>query len=398
MVPVNRIMFIHHSGAAGGAGVSLANNVALLSENNEVTVYISSEPRFIAELLHSNCPKAKVVEYGRRIGALTCYSGGDSVLSKRFLYRMLLIGKQFDYWNSVIQKEAPDVIILNSMILSWMSCLPALRSRKSILFVRETMQGLPKRWINKIIRGLLDKFSTVVFLCEYDRTMWRLPTAKAEVIHNSISKTQLRSGVSREDARRKWNLPHDSFIVLYVGGVNEMKGFDLAVQAVLNAGEDCHLIAAGNHFADAMHTASVAAKAYVEKWQNYVAEHDRKKQIHMLGRQSDMADLYAACDVLLFPMRSPHQARPVFEAGYYHKPVVITDFENIAEFVSDGGNGFKVPADSVDAILEKLLILKHDSVLARRMGDRNAAITAGKHDPDRNYQKLCKIIEETIQR
>lgn len=395
---MSKIMFIHHSGAAGGAGVSLINNVSLLSETNEVTVYTSSDPRFMYDSLKANCTKAKIVEYGRRIGALTCYSGGDEVFSKRFFYRMLLIGKQFRYWNDVIRKESPDIIICNSMILSWMSCLPSLKNKKSILFVRETMQGQPGDFINKIIRKMLDKFSVVVFLCEYDRAMWSLPTTKTQVIYNSINKTQLRSGVPQKEARLKLKLPNNAFIVLYVGGVSKMKGFDLAVEAALNAGKDCHLLVAGNHFADAKNTASAEAIAYAEKWENYIAENDFQKQIHMLGQRSDMTDLYAACDVLLFPMRSPHQARPVFEAGYYHKPVIITDFENIAEFVVNGENGFRVPADSVNEIIEKLIVLKNDSVLLRQMGDRNAVITAKKHDPDRNFQKLTGIIEEIIQR
>ena len=37
-------MFIHHSGIIGGAGVSLINTIDFLSDNNEVYVYVSSEP------------------------------------------------------------------------------------------------------------------------------------------------------------------------------------------------------------------------------------------------------------------------------------------------------------------------------------------------------------------
>ena len=213
-------MFIHHSGLIGGAGVSLTNNVKKLSENNEVVVYVPSEPNTISELIKKQNSNVEVVEYGRRIGAITIYSGGDELFSKRFIYRMLLIVKQFEYWNKEIDKQSPDVVLINSKILCWMSVLPAIKKRKSILFVRETTQGNPNRIINRIIRNLLEGFSVVSFLCDFDRKQENLKIAKSVVVNNSINPLQLHANISRNEALEKLKLPKQRFVVLYVGMIH----------------------------------------------------------------------------------------------------------------------------------------------------------------------------------
>lgn len=388
-----KLMFIHHSGLIGGAGVSLMNNVMKLSEDNEVVVYVPSEPSTISELIKKQNSNVEVVEYGRRIGAITIYSGGDELFSKRFIYRLLLIAKQFAYWNKEIYRQSPDIVLINSKILCWMSLLPAIKKRKSILFVRETTQGNPTRIINRIIRRLLEGFNVVSFLCDFDRKQENLKIAKSVVVNNSVNPLQLHTNISRNEALGKLKLPKQRFIVLYVGGVSDMKGFDLAVQAVLQAGKKYGLVVAGNNFDDII---SDQLKDYAQFWETYIKENDLHEQIYMVGRQNDMSYCYAACDALLFPMRSMHQARPVFEAGYFSKPVIITDFECIKEFVKDGENGFTVLENSVAAIVEKLHILQENPSLTRKMGEANHQKAAENHDPKRNYQKLTKVIEDTL--
>lgn len=388
-----KLMFIHHSGIIGGAGVSLLNNVMKLSVNNEVVVYVPSDPKTILELIKKQNMNIEIVEYGRRIGAITIYSGGDKLFSRRFIYRLLLIVKQFKYWNKEVEKQSPDVVLINSKILCWMSLLPAIKKRKSILFVRETTQGKPTRLINRLIHRFIEKFDLVSFLCDFDRNRENLKIAKSIVIKNSINPLQLHADISRDEALEKLKLPKQKFNILYVGGVSNMKGFDLAVQAVLQAGMEYSLIVAGNDFED---IASHQLRDYAYFWQEYIKKHDTHNQIFMVGPQNDMSYCYAACDVLLFPMRSMHQARPVFEAGYFGKPVIITDFECIKESVKNGENGFTVPENSIAAIVEKLHVMQQNPSLTRKMGEINYQKATENHDPERNFQILVKTIKDIL--
>jgi glycosyltransferase involved in cell wall biosynthesis len=192
----------------------------------------------------------RVKTYGRRIGALTYYSGGDGVCKPRLWYRVGLIFKQRRYWNTVIEQEAPDCVMVNSQILCWMSRLKSVKCRKSVCFVRETLNGSPRRPLNRVISCLLDRFNTVVFLSDHDKKMMGLKRANAEVVHNYVQESQFDTSLSRADASNMLGLSEDTFHVLYVGGVSHMKGFDLCVDAVLKAGKSVELIVAGNDFTE----------------------------------------------------------------------------------------------------------------------------------------------------
>lgn len=393
---MSKVLFIHHSGILGGAGQSLVNAVRAAAARHEVTVYVSSDPDDMLQLLREAAKDNPVTvkTYGRRIGALTCYSGGDSCLSLRFWYRALLIFRQRGYFNRLISGEDPDTVVCNSKILCWMGALRSLRQRRSICFVRETMRGGRSRLINRVIARYLDRFDKVVFLSDYDRRRERLRHAQTEVICNYISPEQFDLTVSRDAARQRLGVSPDAFCALYVGGVSAMKGFDLVLRAVLSLPDNSVLLAAGNSFEEAGVSRDDRQVAYAREWQRYLAENDADGAVHMLGRQKDLSLCYAACDVLVFPMRSPHQSRPAFEAGLFGKPVIITDAENIREFVRGGDNGLTFPNGDWQALAAQLRRLKDDPSYAARLGESNRRNTQTKHNRERSSARIRALLEE----
>ena len=393
---MSKVLFIHHSGILGGAGISLINVVKSVAREHNVFVGVSSDPDDILTLLRQlsfENPNIKVFSYGRRIGAITYYSGGDTLFSPRLIYRYLLSFKQRKYWNRKIKEINPDVVITNSKILCWMSGLTQLKCRKSICFVRETVKGNRKTFLNNQIAKKLDKYKKVVFLSEYDKKLENLKCAEAYVVHNFISSDQFDTTLSKNEAINLLSLPKDKFYVLYVGGVSEMKGFDLIVQAVLRMDDDVHLIVAGNDFKQARVTKNKSEIDYVDKWQSHIEKEDKKGRIHFLGRVKNMSSCYAACDVLVFPMRSPHQSRPAFEAGLFMKPIIISDFENISEFVRNNENGLRFPPNDVEALTNAIMSLRNDE-LRKRLGKNNYLNTLENHNKEKSCEKIRMLIEE----
>ena len=394
-----KIVIIHHSGIIGGAGVSLLNTVHTLAPLHDVTVYVSDSPNDIIEQLFQ-LPKElniRVLSYGHRIGALTHYSGGDTVKSPRFVYRALLILKQWGFWRTVLRKENPDIVITNSIILSWMSLLPELKRCKSILFVRETIDGTLVKCINRIISKFLHQFNHVVFLSEFDRKSWQFPENKSVIIRNFINKEVLVHSIDRAEASTKLSLHTNSFHVLYVGGVSHMKGFDLVVKAVLSLNEEINteLIVAGVDFNDREAMAGKLS-SYENEIKGLIASHPYGNKIHIIGRQNNMSACYAAADVLVVPMRSPHQSRPVFEAGYFSIPVIISDFAHIREDVINGENGFVFRPGNENDLAAKLKILASYPELRRKMGNTNRRMTDRNHTQEASSHALVKLINEDL--
>lgn len=391
-----KLLFVHHSGLISGAGVSLYNLIKEMKNKHEVVVCLPTEPTDMLSLLNNSEDKIviDIHTYGRRIGAITWYSGGNNLLSLTFFYRLALIPWQWRYWNKYIMELNPDMVICNSKILCWMGLLPAMKKHKSICFVRETMKKESTNFMNKIMKSLLERFSGVAFISEFDQQKETLKKAKTFVIPNYVDVTRLDDKIEREIACNQLGVPSKTFNVLYVGGIFPMKGFDIAIQAVLECSSNIHLLVAGMSFDDVRKTKSSFLKDYVEKWHDYINQHDKEGRIHILGKQLNMSACYAACDVLLFPMREPHQARPVFEAGYFSKPVIVTDFECIHNDVQEGINGYLVPLEDMNTCSERIQRLQLNPEMAKSMGLKNHEYYQRNHSYENSLNAFRDCLEE----
>ena len=76
------------------------------------------------------------------------------------------------------------------------------------------------------------------------------------------------------------------------------------------------------------------------------------------------------------------------------KKAIISDFENISEFVQDDVNGYKVAPNSVNAIIEKIVLIKNDNALKDKLGYNNYLKTVENHSQEKSCETIKSIIEE----
>src|SRR5699024_7773296 len=132
---------------------------------------------------------------------------------------------QYKFWNKVLKKESPDLVFVNSKVLCWMGLM--FKKTKSVCFVRETIPGNPKNKMNRIMRWLLDKFSLVVFLSEYDANQTGLKKAFTTVSPDFLYVREYEQIISKEDACEKLGINAETFNVLFVGGKDPLKGLNI---------------------------------------------------------------------------------------------------------------------------------------------------------------------------
>lgn len=93
--------------------------------------------------------------------------------------------------------------------------------------------------------------------------------------------------------------------------------------------------------------------------------------VHFLGfrNQSELPDIYGACDIFVLPSENEPWGLVVNEAMCGGLPVVVTDEVGAAaDLVREGENGFKYPVGDVETLADKLAELAQDSVLREDMG------------------------------
>jgi glycosyltransferase involved in cell wall biosynthesis len=113
---------------------------------------------------------------------------------------------------------------------------------------------------------------------------------------------------------------------------------------------------------------------------------------------ADVAPLYVAADVVVFPATSPHQARPVLEAGAAAKPVVVADFPNNAEFLAHDVNGLTFPPGDSAALAVQLRRVLADRNLTQRLGHRNRAMTLARHDARAIGRRYASLLDRVAER
>lgn len=102
--------------------------------------------------------------------------------------------------------------------------------------------------------------------------------------------------------------------------------------------------------------------------------------LEYLGKLDDVRPAIAASTVYVLPSYREGTPRTVLEAMAMGRPIITTDAPGCRETVIDGDNGFLVPVQSVEALVEAMLKFIKDPALAPRMGRRSRQIAEDKYD------------------
>lgn len=102
--------------------------------------------------------------------------------------------------------------------------------------------------------------------------------------------------------------------------------------------------------------------------------------VEFYGKLADVRPLIEACTVYVLPSYREGTPRTVLEAMATGRAIITTDAPGCRETVIDGVNGFLVPVQSVDALVDAMLKFIDDPFLAQRMGLRSRLIAEDKYD------------------
>lgn len=368
-----KILIFHHSDSWGGGGISLKNTVHMLKEKYDVTVCLPHDNTMLSEKIKQE--KINVVAVNDNIGLIDTFSGGPPTFSKAFAVCFIKIIVH-TYWKyrKIIKEEAPDMVAVNSMTLSWVGRELKQRKIPSLCFVRETYVKEPGM---KIIKFCLDSyFDGVAYISEFDRKEFNTKTCYQEVIEDTVLPEEFINEYVVAELLDKYKLDN-KFYVLFLGGTNDiLKGWEV-IRGAMNKIENSNIV--------------LLVAGQIEPEKQTIMEN-----IIYLGINQNIEELYAICSVVVFPATFPHQARPVFEAGFMSKPVIISDYANTAEFVKDSYNGLTFPMGDYEALATKILLLYRETDLRVKLGKNNYQMAMEKHSYIKCSKKLINLIESIL--
>lgn len=156
MAGKKKLLFLHHSAEIGGAGLSALQVLRAVPETLfDVTVYCSTaRGQDMADLFRVQ--GHRVLEGGNSPQIYAHYSGAEKLLiSRRSLQTLLLVLRDRKRICALLDREKPDVLMVNSMTLFWIGKLAKSRGITTVCFFRETYA---REWLgirNAVIRHSL---------------------------------------------------------------------------------------------------------------------------------------------------------------------------------------------------------------------------------------------------
>jgi len=241
-----------------------------------------------------------------------------------------------------------------------------------------------------LVDKLLSYADIIISPSEYyidrSRFLWKYKD-KIVVIPNGINLGEFDIPYSKEECRKKLELPGDKKIVLYFGYLSPYKGPDVLIKAlpkIMEEVPDILLVFAGR---------GVMRKELEE----LSVKLGVKKNVKFTGFVEERLKLlyYKAADVFCLPSMMKTECYPlaILEAMACGLPIVASDMGGIPDAVKSGENGLLAPPKDSEALAEAIIYLLENEDIRERMG-RN-----GKERVERySWEKIAEETEKMYRR
>ena len=386
---MKKIAMILHCGTVGGSGLGLLTTAKMLRDRYDIVVYCPARPkdiyrRFEAEGFAVKAHPAPLPTYGY-------FNGGPALLTNSCCSALWEQEKCIPAWRREFEQEGIDVLLANSIVLSWMyRCVEGLPC-KTICHVREVLRS-KRTFLGRRILRELENFDMVWYISDYEMERHALSHPKKAIVRDCLLDDQ---AAAVEPARGG---EENDFRVLYVGGASKLKGFPTLIRAARRLDDKITVRVAG-YLSCAKPGLTPGNLLYFTRFFQYFAmrraleDAKAQKNVELLGFCPDLNALFAECDALVFPSSKAHQARPAFEAGVYAKPVIISDFPDTRDNVRDGENGVTFKPNSPRALAKAIDRLAGDPELCRRLGEKNREMALTYH----TYEKVSEAVQAAME-
>ncbi len=174
-----------------------------------------------------------------------------------------------------------------------------------------------------------------------------IPSSKIEVIHDGITiPGNLPSADAQNDARRRWDLPANAFVMGHAGAFTHEKGQDILLEALLEisrAVPEARLLLAG----EGPLRASPRITELLRRSEG---------RARVLDWMDDLTPFFAALDLYVMPSRSEGLGSSALLAMAHGLPVVASRVGGLSEVVEGGITGWLVQPESPSELARTLVM------------------------------------------
>jgi glycosyltransferase involved in cell wall biosynthesis len=182
-------------------------------------------------------------------------------------------------------------------------------------------------------------------------SLFHISPEKVVVIPHGINNRILRTGITREEARRKLGFESTAHIILFFGQIDKYKGVETLIDAaalLIKKDPSVVLMIAGK---------PKGRLDYVLKLKEHIAKVLPEENVRLRFQfipVDEVETYFAAADCLALPYKRIFQSGVIFLAYRFGLPIIATDVGSFREDVIDGVTGSICKPDNVEDMAAKL--------------------------------------------
>jgi len=249
-----------------------------------------------------------------------------------------------------------DLVHLHTGRATWLGGLAARWAGVPAITTRRMDRVVRRGWRTRLIYGsLVERGVAISPSVAHRLAEGGVPASLVRTIPSAVDLAALTPRVGRVGTRAAEGLAPDAPLLLSLANLVWRKGLDVLLRALARLPErPCLWIAGDGPERGAL--------------ENLAAELGVSSRVRFLGARADVADLLAACDVLVLPSRLEGLGVAALEAMAAGRPVVASRVGGLADAVVEGRTGLLVAADDPPALAAALERLLENAPLRSALG------------------------------
>ena len=208
-----------------------------------------------------------------------------------------------------------------------------------------------------------------------------------EALSNGIDLSHFTKGPASEEIYKKYAIPKNVPIVLYVGRIDPEKSLDILVNSfkkLIKEAPKAHLVMVGDGTAR-------------EKLEKMIKRKKLGSQTHFIGRVigDDLSQIYRTGTVFVITSKTETQSIVLMEAMASGLPAIAVNAGAVTELVKDGENGFIFEPNDTAGIASGINTIISNKELREKMS-KNALKMIAKHDINYTLSRFEKIYNNVL--
>jgi glycosyltransferase involved in cell wall biosynthesis len=395
-----KVLYINHYGVLGGAQRSMLELITNFPEN-------AVEPYFVT-------PGGPLLKYLRKLNSrYRVVPGGLSKFDHTKLgyyrgFRWFIILRELVYFFPTLytffklEKAAKemDLVHINEITL----LLPIILAKKMfkkpvVVHARVVFRNDPKKRRTAFVLNVLNKYADHVIAID-ENVADSLAVRNMSVIHNTFSRNSFFSTGSDSLSEKIGKINRGKLNIGFIGAIHPTKGiFELieAVRMCRSEKMDVRLLIVGSvepGKTNALHSIlkkfRIAKNGNVELY-SFIRKHELEEYIYPLGRTSQTDEFYRFIDLICYPSFSDALGRSIFEAGFFHKPSIVSIDRVFPDTFIEGKTGLRAEAGNPSSIYNAIRMLYDRPEWIKEMSEHAYNLSMKNFNGKPNADKVLRI-------